>query len=99
MTKARIYQPDRNAMQSGKAKSQDWLLEYMPETPYFTDGLMGWTGMSDTLREVKLRFNTADEAVAYATRQNLPYEVELPPKRRLVKKSYADNFAFSKASR
>ena len=50
MTKARIYQPAKNAMQSGMGKTKDWILEYIPETPYFSDALVGWEGMRDTIR-------------------------------------------------
>lgn len=96
MTKARIYQPDKNAMQSGKAKSLRWLLEFAPEKPYFTESLMGWNGMTDMPQEIRLSFATKDAAVAYAKRQNLSYEVEEPHPRRLVKKAYADNFKFNR---
>lgn len=96
MTKARIYQPDKNAMQSGKAKTHSWLLEFVPEKPYFTDSLMGWTGMSETTGEIRMSFSTAEAAEAYARRENIPYELFLPKKPRQIRKSYADNFKFSK---
>lgn len=95
MPLARIYLPTKNAMQSGTAKD-DWLLEFIPETPYFTDDLMGWTGMRDTQREIRLYFPTSDAAVAYAKKHKIPYEIEQPNESDFVKKAYADNFSFKK---
>lgn len=95
MPLARIYLPAKNAMQSGQAKDE-WLLEYVPETPYFTDPLMGWTGMNGTLREIKLEFDTVEEAVAYAEKNRIAYEVEYPNPAAQVKKAYADNFSFKR---
>lgn len=96
MIKARIYQPDKTAMQSGKAKTDAWLFEFVPEKSYFTDNLMGWTGMTDMPQEIRMFFPTSEAAVAYAKRQNIPYEVFKPNQRRKVRKSYADNFKFGK---
>jgi hypothetical protein len=98
MTKARIFQPDKNAMQSGTANSKDWLFTFVPEKPYLIDPLMGWTGMTEMPREIRLCFNTKEEAVAYADKHRIPYEVTLPNPRRQVRKSYADNFKFTKIS-
>ena len=95
MPLARIYLPAKNVMQSGQAK-EEWRFEYVPEIPYFTDSLMGWTGMEGTLREIKLDFATLDEAIDYAQKQNIAYEVEYPNPSALVKKSYAENFSFDK---
>jgi hypothetical protein len=83
-------------MQSGKANTQDWVLEYEPEVPRTVDPLMGWTSSSDMRQQVRLRFPTAEEAVAYAKREGIPYQV-LPdnePSRRTM--SYSDNFAFNR---
>jgi hypothetical protein len=93
---ARIYKPAKTAMQSGKANTQDWVLEYEPEVPRTVDPLMGWTSSSDMRQQVRLRFPTAEEAVAYAKREGIPYQV-LPdnePSRRTM--SYSDNFAFNR---
>jgi len=95
MTKARIYQPDKNAMQSGKAKD-DWLLEFAPAEPYFSDSLMGWNGMTDMAQEIKLKFPSKEAAVTYAERQGIAYELDEPSARSHVKKAYADNFKFGK---
>lgn len=96
MSKARIFQPDKTAMQSGKAKTQEWLLEFAPEKPFFVDNLMGWTGMTDMPREIRMFFPTKEAAIAYAKRQNIPFEVFLPNPRKILKKAYADNFKFTK---
>lgn len=98
MAKARIYRPDKSAMQSGKAVMQHWLLEFVPEKPYFVDNLMGWVGMTDMPQEVRLSFGTREAAIAYATKQKIPFELFLPQPRRLVKKAYADNFKFDKVT-
>lgn len=95
MPLARIYLPTKNAMQSGKSKDK-WLLEYIPETPCFTDGLMGWTGMEDTIREIRLEFPSAEAAEAYAKKHKIPHEIEQPNPAGQVKKAYADNFSFKK---
>jgi len=98
MPLARIHLPAKNAMQSGKAK-KEWLLEFVPDKPYFTDNLMGWTGMEDTVREIRLHFATAEEAIAYAKKHHIPYEVILPNPSAQIKKAYADNFSFKKIKR
>ncbi len=95
MIKARIYQPDKNAMQSGKAKDK-WLLEFTPQKPYFIENLMGWTGMTDMPQEIRLSFDSSAAATAYAKRHNIPYELHNPNPRRFVMKAYADNFRFDK---
>lgn len=95
---ARIFRPDKNAMQSGKAGMQQWLLVFEQETPYFVDDLMGWSGMKDTLREIRLRFPTREAAIAYASANNLPYQVVEPKPRQQVRKAYADNFKYSKTA-
>ncbi|KFC69087.1 hypothetical protein FG93_03713 [Bosea sp. LC85] len=93
---ARIYRPARNAMQSGTAKTERWLLEYEPEQPRQIEPLMGWTSSADMRSQVKLWFDTEDEAVAYATRSGIAYRVEQPhmPKRRGM--AYSDNFKFNR---
>ena len=88
---ARIYKPARTAMQSGQAKDK-WLLEYEPETPRQIEPLMGWTSSTDMKSQIKLRFDTKEEAIAYAQRAGIPYRVEepKPATRKLI--SYSDNF-------
>lgn len=93
---ARIYRPARTAMQSGTAKTERWLLEYEPEQPRQIEPLMGWTSSGDMKSQLKLWFDNEAEAVAYATRNGIPYRVEQPnePTRRTV--AYSDNFKFSR---
>jgi len=93
---ARIYRPARTAMQSGTAKTDRWLLEYEPEQPRQIEPLMGWTSSGDMKSQLKLWFDNEAEAVAYATRNGIPYRVEQPnePSRRAI--AYSDNFKFSR---
>jgi NADH dehydrogenase ubiquinone Fe-S protein 4 len=93
---ARIYQPAKNAMQSGRARTKRWVLEYEPECPREIEPLMGWTASSDMRQQVSLEFDTLDEAVAYATKNAVPYQVfeTNPPKPK--PKAYADNFRFDR---
>lgn len=93
---ARIYRPARTAMQSGTAKTERWLLEYEPEQPRQIEPLMGWTSSGDMKSQLKLWFDSEADAVAYATRNGIPYRVEQPhePARRAI--AYADNFKFSR---
>ncbi len=93
---ARIYRPARTAMQSGTAKTERWLLEYEPEQPRQIEPLMGWTSSGDMKSQLKLWFDSEADAVAYATRNGIPYRVEKPnePARRTV--AYSDNFKFSR---
>lgn len=93
---ARIYRPARTAMQSGTAKTERWLLEYEPERPREIEPLMGWTSSSDMKSQLKLWFDSEEDAVAYATRNGIPFRVEQPhePKRRSM--SYSDNFKYTR---
>ena len=94
--RARIYRPARSAMQSGNARTTQWVLEYEPERPREIDPLMGWTSSSDMRQQVQLEFDTVDEAVAYATRSGIAYDVFEPHRPVAKAKSYADNFRFDR---
>lgn len=91
---ARIYKPAKNAMQSGQANTQAWVLDFEPEVPRQVEPLMGWTSSFDTRQQLQLRFETKEEAIAYCERNGIAYQVseEKPSARRVI--SYADNFAF-----
>ncbi len=93
---ARIYKPAKTAMQSGLAKTKDWLLDYEPATARETEPLMGWTSSNDMLSQVKLFFETKEEAVAYAEQNGIPYRVFEPHPRGFSKKSYSDNFKYGR---
>ncbi|MEZ5850176.1 MAG: ETC complex I subunit [Hyphomicrobiaceae bacterium] len=96
---ARIYRPAKTAMQSGQARTSEWLLEFEPSAPRAVDPLMGWTGSTDTQGQVKLSFATREEAVAYAERNGIPFRIDEPKPRKAVQKSYADNFKFGRIGR
>jgi ETC complex I subunit conserved region len=93
---ARIYKPTKTAMQSGTAKTKVWVLEYEPEEARVVEPLMGWTSSADMKQQVRLSFDTKEEAIAYAERHAIPYQVfeAKEPARRVI--AYADNFAFSR---
>jgi hypothetical protein len=93
---ARIYQPAKTAMQSGQANTQDWALDFVPEEPRQVEPLMGWTSSGDMRQQVRLRFGTKDEAIAYCERHGIAYQVfetKTGPRRAM---SYSDNFAFNR---
>jgi hypothetical protein len=93
---ARIYKPAQTAMQSGPARTKDWVLEYEPETAREIDPLMGWTSSRDMHSQVRLAFATKEEAIAYAERNGIAYSLAEPQPRATVRKSYADNFRFGR---
>jgi hypothetical protein len=94
--RARIYQPPKNAMQSGTAGTALWVLDYVSNSPQRPDPLMGWAGGADTQSQVSLHFDTKEEAIAFANANNLLYELEIPHERRIKPKAYADNFKFTR---
>ena len=90
---ARIFKPARNAMQSGRANTKDWTLEFEPATARMPDPLMGWTSSTDMNGQIRLMFETRDEAVAYAQRYGIAFQLFEPRETRRIIKAYADNFA------
>ncbi len=96
MRAARIYQPAKTAMQSGLAKTKTWVLELEPEAGRTVEPLMGWTSTTDTGSQVRLGFETREEAIAYAERHGIPYTLTEPTKRKHQRKSYSDNFKFGR---
>jgi len=93
---ARIYKPARTAMQSGKAASEAWRLEYEPESRHTADPLMGYTSSTETRRQVHLNFETREQAVAFAERNGISYRVIEPHEPVPKRLSYADNFRFGR---
>lgn len=93
---ARIYKPAKTAMQSGTAKTKDWVLDYEPEEPRVVEPLMGWTSSGDMKQQLRLRFESKEEAIAYCERYGIAYQVfeTTPLARRGM--AYADNFAFGR---
>ena len=95
--KARIYQPAKNAMQSGRAKTAMWVLEYEPETPRVPEPLMDSTSAGDTLGQVTLKFETCAAAEAFARKEGLAYSVSAPHERVVVPRNYVDNYKYRPA--
>ena len=91
MKKAKIYKPSKTAMQSGIKKFDKWIIEFITEKPGINP-LMGWESSTDTNSELKLEFSSKELATNYAKRKKIEYEIIEPKKRKIVKKSYADNF-------
>ena len=83
-------------MQSGRARTKEWVLDYEPETPREIEPLMGWTASGDMRQQVRLRFDTAEDAIAYCQRHGIAYQVFNPkPEARRIT-SYAENFSFKR---
>ncbi len=92
---ARIYQPARNAMTSGQAKTKTWILEFAQASARDIDPLMGWTGSDDTQSQIKLRFSSKQAAIEYAKENGIDAQVTEPQKRKpnIRAGGYGDNFA------
>ena len=91
MRKAKIYKPSKTAMQSGLKKFEKWILEYITDDPTISP-LMGWESSTDTFSELKMDFTTKEKAIEYAKKNQIQFELIEPKERKIVKKSYADNF-------
>ena len=91
MKKAKIFSPNKSAMQSGLGKTGKWILEFKTKDPT-KNPLMGWESSSDTYSELKLEFTSKELAINYAKKKKIEFELIEPKKRKTVKKSYADNF-------
>ena len=91
MKKAKIYKPSKTAMQSGMKKFDKWMIEFVTDDPG-KNPLMGWESSSDTYSELNLEFKSKDLAIEYAKKNNIEFEVIESKERKIIKKSYADNF-------
>ncbi len=93
--RARIYQPAKTAMQSGSAKTHQWVLEFAPASERDIDPLMGWTSSTDTQSQVRLKFETREAAEAYAAEKGIEYDlVEPKPRKPVIRaRGYGENFA------
>jgi hypothetical protein len=91
---ARIYKPVKTAMQSGKNRISQWILQYDSSQPDFTDPLMGWRGSTDTLHQVRLQFPSYNLALAFAQKNNLEIQVEQDHHPITQPKRYSDNFRY-----
>jgi len=91
MIKAIIYKPAKTSMQSGLGKTKKWILKYNNERNGINP-LMGWESSTNTLTELKLEFSSKEEAIKFAKKNNINFELIEPEKKKIIKKSYADNF-------
>ena len=91
MKKAKIYKPSKTAMQSGIKKFDKWIIEFITEKPG-VNPLMGWESSTDTNSELRLEFSSKELAIEYAKKNKINFELIEPKIRKIVKKSYADNF-------
>ena len=91
MKRAKIYQPSKTAMQSGNRNTKNWLLEFDTLNTGINP-LMGWETSNDTMSEVKLEFSTKEQAINFAKKNDIMYYIVEPQKRKIIKKSYSDNF-------
>ena len=91
MKKAIIFKPSKTAMQSGIANTNKWIFKYITKDPG-VNPLMGWESSTDTLNELKLEFSTKELAIEYANKNKIEFEIIVPQERKIIKKSYADNF-------
>ncbi len=93
---ARIYSPAKTAMQSGKAKTGYWVLDFDPEKPRKIDPLMGYTTSSDMRSQIRLTFESKEEAIAYAEKNGIAYRVQEPKEAKRRQISYAENFRYDR---
>jgi ETC complex I subunit conserved region len=93
MTFARIFRPSKNAMQSGRAKTNVWCLEFESDAVRSADPLMGWTSSTDTQGQVKLTFDSREDAIAYAQQNGLAFQVTDTKDPKRIPRAYSDNFA------
>ena len=91
---AKIYRPSKNAMQSGKAATKRWRLEFEAASAPRTDALMGWTSSADPRGQVRLHFETKEQAIDFARAHNIPHQVTEPVETKRIIKAYGDNFSF-----
>jgi hypothetical protein len=94
--KAKIYKPTKTPMQSGLGRSKKWILEFHKEKNKFKESLMGWTGSSDTSEQVRLYFDNIEDAINYANKNNIEYNLINETKKKYFAKSYSDNFKFDR---
>jgi len=94
--KAKIYKPSKTSMQSGLGKTKKWVFEYQKQKDLIREPLMGWTGSRDTNEQVKLLFEDIDQAINYAKKNNIEYEVIPEMKKKYSSKLYSDNFKFDR---
>ena len=90
--KVKIFKPTKTAMQSGRAKYNKWVLKFLDKKNQLKDTMMGWNGGSNTITQIELKFSSKEDAINYAKKNNLDYEILETSERKVLTKSYADNF-------
>ena len=90
--KVKIFKPTKTAMQSGRAKYNKWVLKFLDQKNQLKDTMMGWNGGSSTVSQIELKFSSKEEAVSYAKKNSIDYEILETSERKVINKSYADNF-------
>ena len=90
--KAKIFKPAKTAMQSGRSKFNKWVLKFSDKRNQWKDTMMGWNGGSSTISQIELKFSSKEEAVNYEKKNGIDYEVLETRERKVINKSYADNF-------
>lgn len=98
MTNVKIYQPAKTTMQSGRAKTKKWILEYDLATKRAPEEVIGWIASGDTLNQVKMSFDTSEQAIAYATKMGWSYTLAEPHARTIKGRTYLDNFKYVPAA-
>ena len=90
----KIFQPSKTAMQSGRSKSNFWQIEFNPASKRTPERLMGWQSSQDTLNQVKLKFESLEDAISFAQKKNWTFDVDTPKTRIVTPRNYGDNFIF-----
>ena len=90
--KAKIFKPTKTAMQSGRSKFNKWVLKFSDKKNQLKDTMMGWNGGGSTISQIELKFSSKEEAVSYAKKNSIDYEILETSERKVINKSYADNF-------
>ena len=94
--KVRIYRPTRNTMQSGRSRVEGkWFLEYELQSSRVPEPLMGWSSSEDTLNQVRLKFDSSEDAVSYAQKKGWEYSVQEQQQRKVIPRNYGDNFIYN----
>lgn len=94
--KAKIYKPSKTSMQSGLGRTKKWILEFQKEKNKFKESLMGWIGSSDTSEQVRLYFESVEDAINFANKNKIEYNLVSGTKKKYSAKSYSDNFKFDR---
>ena len=94
--KAKIYKPSKTSMQSGLGRTKKWILEFQKEKNKYKESLMGWIGSSDTSEQVRLYFESVEDAINFANKNKIEYNLVSETKKKYSAKSYSDNFKFDR---